>query len=111
MIKVLVCRNIEGNIQSFRVEGHAGFAEPGRDLVCCAVSCIVQTAILGLTDVIGINPVVQRRNGLVDCKIPKNISINEMEKVSVILDTMLIGLKSVQLGYEGYITILERKVE
>jgi len=111
MIKVLIYRNAEGNIQSFRVEGHAGFAEPGRDLVCCAVSCIVQTAILGLTDVIGINPAVLKKNGLIDCKIPKKISIKEMEKVSIILDTMLIGLKSVQLGYEDYITILERKVE
>jgi uncharacterized protein YsxB (DUF464 family) len=108
MITVEIYRNLQGQIESFRVEGHAGFDEPGRDLVCCAVSCIVQTAILGLTDVVGIQPVLHKKKGLVDCKIPKRISTSQMEKVSIIMDTMLAGLKSVELGYDEYITILER---
>jgi len=111
MINVLICRNFKGTIESFRVEGHAGFDDPGRDLVCCAVSCIVQTAILGLTDVIGINPVVYKKSGLVVCKVPEKVSASEMEQVSTVLETMLAGLKSVQLGYGEYITISERKVE
>ncbi len=111
MINALICRNSEGKIESFRIEGHAGFDEPGRDLVCCAVSCIVQTAILGLTDVVGLNPSVCKRSGLVVCKIPKGVPASKMEKASIILETMLAGLKSVQLGYGEYITISERKVE
>lgn len=30
------------------IQGHAGYAEPGKDIVCAGVSAILQTAQLGL---------------------------------------------------------------
>lgn len=35
--------------------GHTGYAEEGYDIVCAAVSSVLQTALLGLLNVAGID--------------------------------------------------------
>lgn len=40
-----------GEIRSLRVSGHADAGPYGHDLVCAAVSAVVQTAILGLREI------------------------------------------------------------
>lgn len=36
-----------------RVEGHAGFGPPGRDIVCAGVSALFQTLVWSIEDVTG----------------------------------------------------------
>ena len=36
-------------------KGHTGYAEEGEDIVCAAVSSVVQTAVLGLMQLVGID--------------------------------------------------------
>ena len=43
----------------FTASGHSGFAERGHDIVCAAVSALTQTCELGLSDVLGLEPVVR----------------------------------------------------
>jgi uncharacterized protein YsxB (DUF464 family) len=43
--------------------GHAGWAESGRDLACAAVSVILQTAWVGLSEVAGVKAAGTRRRG------------------------------------------------
>lgn len=50
MIKAIFKRNF-GRISSFRMSGHAGFAEAGSDIVCAAASSSVQFAV-NLLDVL-----------------------------------------------------------
>lgn len=94
-----------------KVEGHSGFDEAGRDIVCSAVSAIVQTAVIGLEEVAGIKPIYHQKSGLADLKMPSGLPIAKTRKANIILETMLLGLKSIELGYGEYITIRERKVE
>ncbi len=35
------------------MSGHAGYDEPGRDIVCAAVSAVAQAAVLGIQEVVG----------------------------------------------------------
>lgn len=49
MIKVRV--NMESGDMLIDVKGHAGYAPHGRDIVCAAVSAILQTAVLGLESI------------------------------------------------------------
>lgn len=111
MINILVSRNRRGNISSLKVEGHSGFDEIGQDIVCSAVSAIVQTAIMGLTDVVGIKPLYHQESGLSDLRIPSGFPDDKNREIGIVLETMLLGLKSIELGYSKYITIRERKVE
>ena len=43
-----------GQYAGFTVEGHAGYAEEGQDIVCAAVSVLLRTAIHSLSAVPGI---------------------------------------------------------
>lgn len=43
MIKVIYEADPEGGKLTMRAEGHAGYAPAGQDIVCAAVSCLIQT--------------------------------------------------------------------
>lgn len=43
--------NHEGKYIGFKIEGHSGFAEPGKDIVCAGISTMAQAAILGVVDI------------------------------------------------------------
>ena len=45
MTKVLLVCNKEGAFKSCRAEGHASYAEKGKDIVCAAESFLLRTAI------------------------------------------------------------------
>jgi uncharacterized protein YsxB (DUF464 family) len=41
-------RSRDGGCVGFSAEGHAGYGPPGQDIVCAAVSSLVQSAVLAL---------------------------------------------------------------
>lgn len=43
MIKIIYVTDPEGGKLTMRAEGHAGYAPAGQDIVCAAVSCLMQT--------------------------------------------------------------------
>ena len=43
MIKIIYVADPEGGELTMRAEGHAGYAPAGQDIVCAAVSCLMQT--------------------------------------------------------------------
>lgn len=43
MIKIVYVENPESGELAMRAEGHAGYAPAGQDIVCAAVSCLMQT--------------------------------------------------------------------
>ena len=45
MIKVTIYQSSEGKISGFAVQGHAGYAESGSDIVCAAVSVLTQNTV------------------------------------------------------------------
>lgn len=48
MIRVNFTKDSSGNYVGVLVEGHSGYAERGRDIVCAGVSTIVQATLLYL---------------------------------------------------------------
>lgn len=106
MIKVFLTRNPQGKIIAFSVQGHAGFAPHGQDIVCSAVSAIAHTAVYGMDRVAGVKPQVQVREGFLECKVPEyELSPEEMGKIELILETMLVGLQEIQKNYSNCILI------
>ncbi len=44
-----------GKFYKFRISGHSGYAESGRDIVCAAVSSMTMLTINNITDTFGIS--------------------------------------------------------
>jgi len=110
MIRAVIDRASSGDIMGFEVYGHSGYAEAGKDIVCAAVSAIVQTAILGLMDVVGVEVIYDQKPGEARCRLPEGLSEILREKANIVLETMLYGLKSIQEGYGPYIKVEERRM-
>ncbi|SHG88451.1 ribosomal-processing cysteine protease Prp [Tepidibacter thalassicus] len=110
MIRVRIKRNSEGNIIEFSINGHAGFAEHGQDVVCAAVSVLSQTAVLGICDYAKVNCEFNIDDGKLQCKIPSDISDEKRKIIDAILETMVLGLKNIKEGYSSYIKLKEEEV-
>ncbi len=90
-------------------DGHTGYGVSGEDIVCSALSSIVQTAVLGVVAVAGVNAQVVRddHKGYLSMSIPSDISSQQRHDVNVILNTMLCGVQDL---YEGYSDFIELEV-
>ncbi|MFA5757959.1 MAG: ribosomal-processing cysteine protease Prp, partial [Clostridia bacterium] len=78
MIKIKVFTD-ENRILGIEVNGHANYADIGKeDIVCSAVSSVIQTAMLGLMQVVGIK--LQYSNddqkGYLNFNLPQKITDN-----------------------------------
>jgi uncharacterized protein len=50
MVEVRFFRDGRGRLAGFSAQGHADFADAGEDIVCAAVSAVLQAAALGLAE-------------------------------------------------------------
>ena len=85
------------------IDGHAGYAEHGKDIVCAACSGITYALLAMLeeysdevTDIAG--PVVESGCFYVACK--------GTERIETAFHMALLGLRKISSGYPDYVTIL-----
>jgi len=108
MVVVEITETETGVIQALMVQGHAGKAPHGEDLVCAAVSVLVQTAILGLTEMVDQNLKYEIRPGYVALELPREMDRGAGERARVILQTIVRGLEATAESYGDYVTINHR---
>lgn len=106
MTKVSV-KKISNNITEVTCDGHTGYGVEGEDIVCSALSSIVQTALLGLLVIVGINVKTKRKDdaGFLSFSIPNDISESDRQKCNIILDTMLLGVSDLYQGFSDFIEL------
>ncbi|GAA0718678.1 ribosomal-processing cysteine protease Prp [Clostridium malenominatum] len=109
MIKA-VFEKRKGCIVSFDIKGHANSVSEGYDLVCAAVSAISITMANGITEVAKVNADIQTIDGFLSCNL-KKLSSEQIHKCQLLLETMLIGLRSIEKSYGKYIKVLVEEVE
>ncbi|HHW70773.1 MAG TPA: ribosomal-processing cysteine protease Prp [Clostridiales bacterium] len=107
MINIFIIRNDSGKIKGFEVSGHAGYAQKGEDIVCAAVSAIIQTAVMGIYDVISVEAIYTQRDGYAKFALPNRLSPNQERNAHIILETMFVGLKSIENQYGSFVSIEE----
>ena len=95
---------------SVSIRGHAGSNEPGRDLVCAAVSILTYTLSGAidrmLTDNLASSGVIQIDPG--DTDISCNPNDNYKDKASIIMDSICRGFVLLSDNYPQYIqTIID----
>ena len=108
MIKVNFKRSL-GKLVSFKVNGHAFFDEFNRDIVCSAVSVLTYAIINGITDVVKVNADFEVREGFSKLNL-EQLSLEEIEKCQVLMETMLLEIKSLEIEYGKYITLKTEEV-
>lgn len=107
MIKVRVRRRPDGSVLELRTEGHAGFADPGEDIVCAAVTALVVTALLGLQHVAAHPHEGRAESGQAYCRLLPGGTPESAVKAQAILETTVLGLKDIEKDYKDYIRVTE----
>ncbi|NLY30579.1 MAG: ribosomal-processing cysteine protease Prp [Firmicutes bacterium] len=103
MVRIEVYTDTAGRIHGFAAKGHSGFAPHGQDIVCAAVSVLLQTAVLGLKEVADIIPQAEVADGYLECYLAPDQA--EQPKVEAVLQTMLVGLKAIEEEYGDYVSV------
>ena len=109
MINVIVIKEKQ-TIKTIEATGHSGYAERGGDIVCSAISTLMETLANGLTEVVKAEVKV-----LVDETIPHlSITLNEIDKekckhAQVLMQTTLMGIKGVAQEFSKFIKIKEKQ--
>lgn len=99
MLKIILTKDEQNNYISFEAEGHTGISEKGTDVACAGASAIIQTAVLGLTQVLQIKAGLQQEEGHLYFTLPFDIDDGKMEKAQILLRTMLLGLEEVKKAF------------
>ena len=109
MTNVLIEKK-ENSIVKVTCDGHTNYGAQGEDIVCAALSSIVQTAVLGLLTVANIDVSCNRddKRGFLELIVPDNLSESQRHDADVILNTMLMGVSDL---YEGFSDFIELEVK
>lgn len=110
MINVSIVRDSLGFIRQFSVEGHAGYAKHGQDIVCAAVSVTAYTAAGALEDLAGLKDCYSESEGRFFCSIPLKITEKQKQTAGIILETMTIGFRQIELEYTKFLKVMEEEV-
>lgn len=105
MINITVARKHK-NVIGLTVEGHAGYAEYGKDIVCAGVSAVTLGGLNNLTNPESFE--LKTDNGLVNIRVKDNTLITEHDKI--VLETIITQLETIAESYPKYATVKnERK--
>ncbi len=101
MIDVYICKR-DGHYTQFYAEGHADYAERGKDIVCAAVSALTLTlynSLLELSDV----PIMEKQYV---CQESPNLFIPyPSDKTDLLIKQYRIGIEGVQEAFPDYVTL------
>ena len=97
----------DGSIVGVVCDGHTGYGVEGEDIVCAALSSIVQTALLGLLTVVGVNVryKVDEARGYLEISLEQELSRDERHDCDVILNTMLCGVSDLRESFSDFISL------
>lgn len=108
MIVVAVERDGAGRVIGLTVNGHAGHAQYGEDIVCAGVSALAQTAVIGLRQVAGVEHQARSEDGFLECRLLAGASGAALDRAQAILETIVLGLKDIQQTYPKYVRVQDQ---
>ena len=110
MTNITITRK-QKKIVSIVCDGHTDYGEEGEDIVCAALSSIVQTAVLGIMQVaqIAAEYKIDPKIPLASLTLPQNLTQQERNNADMILETMYLGIADLQAEYGRWVKLTERK--
>ena len=88
MITVTICQSSEGEITGFSIQGHAGYAERGSDIVCAAVSVLAQNTVNSI----------------------EQFTQDSFSASKLLLDSLILGLQGIEEEYMDYLDVIFEEV-
>lgn len=108
MIQVRIERSPSDRaILAFSVEGHALFADDGKDIVCAGVSTVAVGTVNAVEELTGVVLNHVMRKGLLKVSIPELDDESQRAKVQLLLESMVVMLATIQQTYGSYMTVKE----
>ena len=86
--------------------GHAGYAYKGKDIVCAAVSTLMQALMLGLEGREGVECLADDRVPVMRITWPET----EQENISVLTDTIASSLEQIALENPRFVKIITEEI-
>ena len=95
------------NIVKVVCDGHTNYGVSVEDIVCSALSSIVQTAVLGVMLIAKVNAKLTRDEdrGYLSFELPDNLTSEQQHDANVILQTMLCGISDLREGFSDFIEL------
>lgn len=99
MISVTISRNSAGQVMRLSAEGHAGYEEEGKDIICASISTLMTTAINSLEEQLrwkNFYVVEEGENSFCELWVPEGISKSDEMVAQIILRTIIRGILDVE---------------
>lgn len=112
MISSIIWRDKQGRVSRFSVQGHAGAAEYGEDIVCAAVSMLVINAINSAEHLLGVTLATDENTAPGDVKssVPVLADQTADDKLQLLLEAMTFGLHQVAETYPDFVKVAEKNL-
>lgn len=107
MIIVTIRRNGQKAVTGFKIEGHANFAKAGWDIVCAGVSSVTVGTVNAVEELTGIVMDSYMKNGFLNADLPPDCPAEEREKAELLLSSLVVMLRTIEMSYGKYIKIQE----
>ena len=106
----IVFYKLDNVIYSVECSGHTGYDVEGRDIVCSALSSLIQGCALGLKEVVMVKPKIKinENNGFYKIDLPRNITEDKLRDSQILLQTLFVSVKDLAQVYSEYINLEER---
>ena len=109
MITIKVTRNENNEIIGFSLNGHAGYSENGKDIVCAAVSAVTNMALIGLSEKLKLNIKFEKNDGgYLKVELPKDISSDDMLIAQFLLESLVTEYLDIEANFGKYVLVNER---
>jgi uncharacterized protein YsxB (DUF464 family) len=102
VVEVTIVEDSRGRLSSFCASGHAGWADRGSDVVCAAVSTLLQAAWLGLAEVAGVEVRGERSDALLRLSWPE--AVRDRPEVAAIAATAARSIERLAAQYPGHVS-------
>ncbi len=109
MIKVAILKGSSDEYKGFSILGHAGYDKYGRDIICASVSVLTVNTINAIESFTDDGFKVEQNEELGSLKFKFQGTVSEESKL--LIDTMVLGLRSIEESYGSkYIKVLFKEV-
>ena len=107
MITINIKRNDKNEIVSFMLDGHAGYAKKGNDIVCAAVSAVTNMVLIGFNQ-LDVTPKCEMSDGgFLSCELPQNLTGDVQTKLQFLLECMVNEFMDIKNSYGKYIKVIQ----
>jgi uncharacterized protein YsxB (DUF464 family) len=105
MVEVRIREDSRKRLSSFLADGHAGWADSGKDVVCAAVSALLQAAWLGLDEYARVSTEgSHKERGALELRWAA--AARERDDVRAIVTTAALSLERIALDYPDHVRVL-----